>query len=272
MEPLLTVEGLSVGYGRPKSPTIAVDSVDLAVNHGEILGVVGESGSGKTSLARAILGLRRPTAGRVVLDGRVLTDLTPKQFRGVRDQLQVVFQDPQSSFDPRQTIGSALDETLRVHRRGDRRGRRSQILRLTESVCLDQDHLNRYPHQLSGGQCQRFAIARALILSPRLLICDEAVSALDVTVQAQILNLLKRLTQEIGFAMMFITHDINVVSFMADRIAVMRDGRVVESGPTTDVLRWPSHEYTRSLLSAVLEVPAPTPDLAGRVLAGASAA
>jgi peptide/nickel transport system ATP-binding protein/oligopeptide transport system ATP-binding protein len=247
---LLEVRDLRVGFGRVR----AVDGVSLRVAAEETLGLVGESGSGKTTVARAVVGLVRPDAGAVLLDGRPLGPVgrrTAQQQRAV----QLVFQDPRSSLNPLMTVAGIITEAWRTHPGCAPEGDRTAALhRLLDDVGLDAGVARHRAGELSGGQCQRVSIARALAIRPRLLVCDEAVSALDVSVQAQILRLLVDLRHRHHLAMLFISHDLGVVHQIADRIAVMRRGVLVEEGPATDVLAAPRHDYTRSLLDAALEL------------------
>ena len=230
----------------------AVDGVSLEVGAGEVVALVGESGCGKTTLGRALLRLLEPTGGSVELDGRDITRLPRKSLRCLRRRMQVVFQDPGSSLNPRLPILTTLIEPMRVHGIGrDDEDRRTRAEQLLERVEMPADSLWRYPHEFSGGQRQRLAIARALVLEPGFILCDEITSALDVSVQAGILRLLRRLVDEQGLGMLFITHNMGVVEFLADRMAVMHEGRLVETGPTAEVLAAPRHAYTRKLLAAV---------------------
>ncbi|MFA7604747.1 MAG: ABC transporter ATP-binding protein, partial [Novosphingobium sp.] len=230
----------------------AVDGVSLDVRAGEVVALVGESGCGKTTLGRALLRLLEPTSGSILLEGRDITHLSRRAMRGLRRRMQVVFQDPGSSLNPRLPIATTLIEPMRVHGIGANDDERHErALALLERVEMPPDSLWRYPHEFSGGQRQRLAIARALVLQPRFILCDEITSALDVSVQAGILRLLRRLVDEEGLGLLFITHNMGVVEYLADRMAVMHAGRLVETGRTETVLRAPQDEYTRSLLAAV---------------------
>jgi ABC-type oligopeptide transport system ATPase subunit len=233
----------------------AVDGVTFSIAQGETLGLVGESGSGKSTTAYCILQLVEPTAGAVRFLGAELTTMRGEKLRQMRQEMQIVFQDPYSSLDPRFTVGAIVEEPLRVHRRGSRAMRRAQVARLLDLVGLGDDAAERHPHEFSGGQRQRVAIARALALNPKLVICDEPVSALDVSVQAQILNLLKDLQEELGLTYLFIAHDLAIVRLMSDRIAVMQHGTIVEIGPAEQVFTNPQHQYTKALLAST-----PIPD------------
>ena len=253
---LLKVEGLHAGYvqrvGLARHRVPAVAGVDLAVPAARTVGVVGESGCGKTTLARAVVGLRAPFSGRVEFAGRDLGTVSRRERRRLARELQMVFQDPFTALNPRMTVAELIAEGWRIHRGtvapADHAAETARLLGL---VGLGSEHAQRRPHELSGGQCQRVSIARALALGPRLIVCDEAVSALDVSVQAQILNLLADLQEELGVSYLFISHDLDVVRHLAHEVVVMYVGTVVESGPTDEVFRDPQHPYTRALLSAV---------------------
>ncbi len=256
--PVIELQGISRRYlvrkgafGRP-AELRAADDITLDVRRGEVLAIVGESGSGKTTLGRLILGLTRPTSGDVRLDGRPLTAID-RRTRSRR--IQPVFQDPYSSLNPRQTVEQIIAQPLHIHRIGTKDERRSTVRDMMERVGLSPSLAHSYPSQLSGGQRQRVAIARALITRPEILVCDEPTSALDVSVQGQILNLLKDLQQTFHLTYVFITHDLAVVEYLADRVAVMYLGRIVELGSTREVIAAPRHPYTRALLGSVL-----TPD------------
>ncbi|WP_345491912.1 oligopeptide/dipeptide ABC transporter ATP-binding protein [Streptomyces roseoviridis] len=232
----------------------AVDGVSFDIAAGETLGLVGESGCGKSTTSRMIVRLLRPTSGSVVFDGRDISGLSQRALKPLRRELQMVFQDPHSSLNPRQTVGRIIADPLLVHGTPAAEARR-RAAELMELVGLIPEHLNRHPHEFSGGQAQRIGIARALATGPRLVVADEPVSALDVSVQAQIVNLMERLRKELGLAFLFVAHDLSVVKRVCDRVAVMYLGRIVETGPKDRVYADPAHPYTRALLSAV-----PLPD------------
>jgi oligopeptide transport system ATP-binding protein len=239
----------------------AVDDVSFSLARGEGLGVVGESGCGKSTLARLLMGLERPSAGQVIFRGRNLFELNAKEMRAARRRIQIVLQDPYTSLNPRMTIGEALGEAFEIHPGLCPRGqRRARVQELLEMVGLSADFARRYPHQFSGGQRQRIGVARALAVRPEVLVCDEPVSSLDVSAQAQILSLLRSLQRELNLTYVFIAHDLSVVRYVSDRIAVMYLGRVVEIGDKTEVCTHPSHPYTQALFSAA---PVPDPTLRG---------
>jgi len=229
----------------------AVDGVSLSLDRGEILGLVGESGCGKSTMARAVLGLVRPTSGRVTFEGRDLATLSPRELRRVRPRLQMVFQDPYASLNPRMTVYDALAEPLRVHRMVPRRSTGARVADLMHQVGLASAYVRKYPHEFSGGQRQRIALARALALEPTLIVADEPVSALDVSVQAQVLNLIEELCAARGLTLILVSHDLAVVRHLAHRIAVMYLGRIVEIGNTEDLFQQTLHPYTQALLRAV---------------------
>ncbi len=263
-KPLLEIKDLHTWYpiqkgvlARTVGYVKAVNGVTLNLYRGETLGLVGESGCGKSTLARTVLRLERPHAGHILLEGRDILDLKGGDLRAYRRQVQVVFQDPQASLNPRHTVLEIVTEGMLVHGLTTREKRREAALALLQDVGLSEDALERYPHAFSGGQRQRICIARALALGPELLICDEAVSALDVSVRAQVLNLLQELKERHGLSYLFITHDIGVVQHLADRIAVMYLGNVVELGPAESVLGSPAHPYTRLLMRAVPSIGTP---------------
>jgi ABC-type glutathione transport system ATPase component len=255
---LLDVSDLTVEYraARRAKAVTALDSVSLSIGTGETLGLVGESGSGKSTLARAILGLAPVRSGTIEFVGRDITRATRQERRTLSADVQVVFQDPYSSLNPARTVRQTLAEPLGVHRRLSRREALERVREMLGRVGLQAEAAERYPRHFSGGQRQRIAIARALMLSPRLIICDEAVSALDLSVQAQILNLLLELQEELSLSYLFISHDLSVVKHLSHRIAVLYRGQLVETGPTEVVCDRPTHPYTRALLAGA---PAPDP-------------
>ncbi|HMO27712.1 ATP-binding cassette domain-containing protein [Enterovirga sp.] len=259
--PVLRVENLSVHYTLPRrslfaSPSVlkAVRNVSFQVERGRSLGLVGESGSGKSTTARAVMALERITSGKVHIAGEEITALSPRRLREHRRHFQMVFQDPYGSLDPRYTVGRAIAEPVQ-----DLRGAplRERIAETLESVGIGPDAIDKYPHQFSGGQRQRIAIARALITRPALIVADEAVSALDVSVQAQVLNLLRDLQESAGISYLFIGHDLSVMQYVCDDIIVMNGGEIVESGPADQVIGHPAHEYTQKLVEATPKLGVP---------------
>jgi len=256
-QPLVEVRGLKKYYpvrqaltGRSKGLVKALDGVDLSVQSGEVLGLVGESGCGKSTLARQILRLEEPTAGEIYFQGQDILSLAGPELKALRREMQVIFQDPFSSLNPRLTVGQIVGEPLVIHGLGSRSQRQEEVDRILAEVGLRPEHRFRFPHEFSGGQRQRIGIARALILKPKLIIADEPISALDVSIQAQVLNLLKGLQKRFGLTYIFIAHDLTVVRYISDRIAVMYLGRIVEINASRQFAAPPLHPYTEALLSA----------------------
>jgi oligopeptide transport system ATP-binding protein len=262
-QPLLEVTDLvkhfpvkrGVLTGREVEQVRAVDGVSLSVAPGETLGLVGESGSGKSTLCRALLQLTKPSSGSVRFEGREIAGLSRRKMRPLRREMQMVFQDPYASLNPRKRVSQIVGEPLRQLGENSKAERDARVGELLERVGLGAEHLDRYPHELSGGQRQRIGVARALALKPKLIVADEPVSALDVSIQAQIVNLLDDLQDELGLTYLFVAHDIGIVRHVSDRIAVMHEGKIVEQGSVDQVCERPSHPYTKTLLAAV-----PVPD------------
>ena len=261
-EYLLQIENLKIHFPvhggvlwRKIGNVYAVDGVDLSIKPGETLGLVGESGCGKTTVGRAIIRLYRPTEGSVVFNGKEISGLPRKEMRETRRDLQMIFQDPFESLNSRHTIGEILEEPFVIHKIGEKKERQDKIVNLLERVGMTPQVLHRFPHEFSGGQRQRIGIARAIALNPQLVVCDEPVSALDVSIQSQILNLLMELQEELDLTYLFIAHDLAVVKHVSDRIAVMYLGKIVEYGDADDIYEHPLHPYTHALISAI-----PVPD------------
>lgn len=254
---MLEVEGLKKYFPTSKGLLRAVDNVSFRLERGTTLGIVGESGCGKSTLGRAILRLHEPTEGRIIVDGKDITHLSKKEMREMRRKMQIIFQDPYASLDPRQTVFDIIAEPLRKQNIcKSREELHKRVQELMETAGLAQRLINSYPHELDGGRRQRIGIARALALEPQIIVCDEPVSALDVSIQAQVLNLLEDLQDRLGLTYIFITHDLSVVHHLADEIAVMYLGKVVEKAPKDELFKNPLHPYTKALLSAI-----PVPDL-----------
>ena len=274
-EPLLDVRGLTKKFplqrdlfGRPTAWRVAVDGVSLSIRRGQTVGLVGESGSGKSTLARLILRLITATSGTVTFDGLEVTQAGASEMRHFRERAQIIFQDPFGSLDPRLKVSSLVSEGM-THLRLSRNARRARVRELLELVHLPADAAGRFPHEFSGGQRQRISIARALAVNPDFLIADEAVSALDVSMQSQILNLLRELQTRLGLTYLFISHDMAVVRFMADEVAVMSLGKLVEVAPADELFRNPQHSYTKTLLSSVPSLLRGKPSMRGEGHAGA---
>lgn len=256
-EAMLEVKNLKKYFKTPTGKLHAVDDVSFIINKGETFGIVGESGCGKSTTGRVILKLIDPTGGKIIFDGQDITEFTPSQMRKIRSKMQIIFQDPFSSLDPRRTVGQAIEDALK--KEGSIKGKQAlekRVFELMDTVGLADRLVNAYPHELDGGRRQRIGVARALATNPKFIVCDEPVSALDVSIQAQILNLLEDLQDQFGLTYIFITHDLSVVNHIADNIAVMYLGQVVEKAPTDMLFDYPVHPYTEALLSAV-----PVPDL-----------
>lgn len=255
---LLQIRNLSKRFETPRGPVHAVNNVSFDIPKGSITGLVGESGSGKTTLGRSLLRLIEPSEGQTLFEGKDLNGMNTSEMRKIRRRMQIIFQDPVSSLNPRLKVGAIVGEGLVAHRIGTAGERRDRVASLLEEVGLQTDHMNRFPHEFSGGQRQRIGIARALALEPEFIVADESVSALDVSIQAQVLNLLLELRSKRNLTMLFIAHDLAVVEYLCDQIVVMYLGKVVEIGPSHPLYTNPSHPYTRALLSAI---PLPDPAL-----------
>ena len=260
-EPILEVKNLKKYFRTPSGPLQAVDDVSFAINKGETLGVVGESGCGKSTLGRTILRLHEPTSGQILFHGEDITGYNARKLKALRAKMQIIFQDPYSSLNPRATVSQAIAEPLiiqRVLRRRDKDAIEKRVDEMMDLVGLAKRFKNSYPHELDGGRRQRIGIARALALNPEFIVCDEPVSALDVSIQAQILNLMQDLQEQLGLTYMFITHDLSVVKHLSERIIVMYLGQIVEEAPPQELFDNPVHPYTKALLSAI---PVPDPDV-----------
>ena len=259
-EALLEVKNVKKYFKTPKGMLHAVDDVTFTINRGETLGVVGESGCGKSTTGRVVLRLLEPTAGQILMEGQDIAKLSEGQMRVKRKEMQMIFQDPLASLDPRKTVGQIIEEPLKIHNIiSSSRDRQKRVLELMETVGLAQRYYSTYPHELDGGRRQRIGIARALSMNPKFIVCDEPVSALDVSIQAQILNLLEDLQQEMGLTYMFITHDLSVVHHFSNNIAVMYLGKIIELASSDELFAHPTHPYPQALLSAI-----PVPKLENR--------
>ena len=258
-QPVLKIEGLQKhfptttggAFSKVKATVKAVDGIDLEIYPGQTIGLVGESGCGKTTAGRTILKLYEPTGGKITFEGQDITNLTPKQMKPLRSQMQMIFQDPFASLNPRHTVGTIIGAAFDIQGVTPEGGVEAEVQRLMARVGLNPEHINRYPHEFSGGQRQRIGVARAIALKPKLIVADEPVSALDVSIQAQVVNLLEDLQDEFNMAYIFVAHDLSVVQHISDRVIVMYLGKVMEEADKVDLLTHPRHPYTKALLSAV---------------------
>ncbi len=245
-------------FSKSNAPVKAVDGVSFHINRGETVGLVGESGCGKTTVGRTVMRLYNPTSGEIIFDDQDISQLKGNELKGIRSKIQLIFQDPYSSLNPRHTVGKIIEASFEIHKINPAGGRTAAVKELLAKVGLNPEHINRFPHEFSGGQRQRIGIARALALQPKLIVCDEPVSALDVSIQAQVVNLLDDLQSEFNLAYLFIAHDLSVVQHISDRVVVMYLGKIMEIATTKDLFAKPMHPYTKALLSAV---PIPDPEI-----------
>ena len=266
-EPLLSVENLSVCFDTDEGTVRAVDGVCLDIRRGEVLGLVGESGCGKTTCGKVILRILDATAGSIYFDGHDITHLSRKEMIQLRRRMMIIYQDPFGSLDPRMTVGAAIAEPMEVHKVARKKKKEEKVVEIMRKVGLTPDQMNRYPHEFSGGQRQRIGIARALAASPEFIVADEAVSALDVSIQGQIINLLQDLQKEFGLTLLFVAHDLSVIKHISDRVAVMYLGKIVEMTSKKELFDNPKHPYTEALLSAI-PVPNPRFRKKGTILMG----
>lgn len=257
-KPLIEIRKIQKHFPMKDRSIKAVENFSLDIFPGETIGLVGESGCGKSTLGRTILRLYEATGGEVIYEGRNLFDLSKKEMLGIRRDLQMIFQDPYASLNPRMTVQDIVGEALDIHKLASGNTRNDRVLQLLETVGLKSDHMSRYPHEFSGGQRQRIGIARALAVNPKFIVCDEPISALDVSIQAQVVNLLKELQKKMGLTYLFIAHDLSMVEYISDRVAVMYKGSLVELATSSDLYFEPLHPYTQSLLSAI---PIPDPNI-----------
>lgn len=258
LENIMEIRNLTKHFRSGNSIVKAVDDISFDLTYGETLGFVGESGCGKSTLGRTMMRLYEATAGEVYFEGKDIYQMTRKQLKAIRRKIQMIFQDPYASLNPRMTVEEIIGESIDVHRLAHGKRRKKRIKQLLELVGLRSAHMNRYPHEFSGGQCQRIGIARALAVEPKMIVCDEPISALDVSVQAQVIHLLQQLQEQMGLTYLFIAHDLSMVKYISDRVAVMYSGKIVELAGSDALYKNPLHPYTKSLLSSI---PIPDPEV-----------